>query len=261
PFVSIELNAVIEKELRYAMRNAQLRVLGVMPLVLIAVRLMPSRWQGGRGRGVPPGLAEHANSFAFYSEGMMAVFGVLYVFMLLSSLACNSFAFDDGGMRALILSPVERRTILIGKNVVIALIAVVFALLLLLVNQLVFGDLTIRAIVFVLLCLPVFAVLMTLAGNWLSMRFPKRLKFGKRLNMTGMAGLLLLPLFALMVLLPVVAAAAGYLAQSLVVKYATLALFAGAAVALYRPVVASQGRELARREQEILETVSGQTEA
>ncbi|MBC7909139.1 MAG: hypothetical protein H7Y30_01480, partial [Pyrinomonadaceae bacterium] len=139
PFVSIELNAVIEKELRYAMRNAQLRVLGVMPLVLIAVRLMPSRWQGG-GSETPPGL----ESFAFYSEGLMAAFGVLYVFLLLSSLACNSFAFDGSGMRALILAPIERRAILIGKNVVIALIAIVFALLLLLVNQLVFRDLTIR---------------------------------------------------------------------------------------------------------------------
>jgi hypothetical protein len=259
PFVSIELSAVIEKELRYAMRNAQLRVLGVMPLVLIAVRLMPSGWHG-RGRDMPPGLEPSIDSFSFYSEGLMATFGVLYVFLLLSSLACNSFAFEGSGMRALILAPVERRTILIGKNIVIALIAIAFALLLLLVNQLVFSDLTIRAVVFVLLCLPVFAVLMTLAGNWLSMRFPKRLKFGKRLNMTGMTGLLLLPLIALMALLPVAAAAAGYLAQSLVVKYATLALFAGAAVALYRPVVASQGHELALREQEILEAVSGQME-
>jgi purine-cytosine permease-like protein len=55
-------------------------------------------------------------------------------------------------------------------------------------------------------------------------------------------------------------ALAGYLAQSLLVKYATLALFAVLAVAFYCLMITSQGRALARNEQDILEAVSGRTE-
>ena len=254
PVLSAPLSAIIEKELRYALRNAQLRMMAVMPLVLIALRLLMTNGRR-RGDGLPPGLDAPLGEFAFYGEGLLAAGGVLYAFVLLSSVACNNFAFDGGGMRALILSPVERRAILIGKNSVLAFLATVFGLLLLLINQLVFRDLTFRAVLFVLLCLPVFAVTLMLVGNWLSLHFPKSMKFGKRMNVSGMTGLLLLPLAGLMALPPFLAAAAGYLAQSLAVKYVTLMLFAVFACALYRLVIARQGRELARREQEILEAV------
>jgi TRAP-type uncharacterized transport system fused permease subunit len=55
---------------------------------------------------------------------------------------------------------------------------------------------------------------------------------------------------------PLMAVAAGYFAESLAVKYATLALFAGVAVALYYFLINRQGRLLARNEIEILEAVS-----
>ena len=38
PFVSAELSAIVEKEMRYAMRNAQVRMMALMPLILIVVR-------------------------------------------------------------------------------------------------------------------------------------------------------------------------------------------------------------------------------
>jgi hypothetical protein len=252
PFVSAELSALLEKELRYALRNAQVRMLALMPLMLIAFRLLPT---GGQRRSGGMPAAPDFSEFALYGEGLFAALGILYVFLLLSSLACNVFAFEGGGMRALILSPVNRRLILIAKNTVTTLIATGFALLLLAVNQVVFRDLTFRALIFVLLCLPVFGAMMMLVGNWLSLRFPKGMKFGKRMNISGMAGLLLLPLALAMAVPPVLSAAAGYLAQSLAVKYVTLALFAFVAVALYRFLITKQGQELARREQEILEAV------
>jgi hypothetical protein len=252
PFVSAELSALLEKELRYAMRNAQVRMLALMPLMLIAFRLLPT---GGRRRSGDMPASLTFSEFALYGEGLLAALGILYVFLLLSSLACNIFAFEGGGMRALIMSPVNRRLILIAKNTVTSLIATGFALLLLAVNQVVFRDLTFRALIFVLLCLPVFAAMQMLVGNWMSLRFPKGMKFGKRMNISGMAGLLILPLALAMAVPPVLSAAAGYLAQSLAVKYVTLALFALVAVALYRFLITKQGQELARREQEILEAV------
>jgi hypothetical protein len=56
---------------------------------------------------------------------------------------------------------------------------------------------------------------------------------------------------------PIIATVAGYYAQSFMLKYVTLALFAAAAVALYLLLITRQGRALARHEQEILEAVGG----
>ena len=97
---------------------------------------------------------------------------------------------------------------------------------------------------------------MALAGNWFSIQFPKRMKFGKRLNVSGMAGLLILVVLIVMALPSLAAVFAGYFAQSLAVEYVTLALFAVLALVLYFPIVTLQGRSLERREREILEVVA-----
>lgn len=258
PLVSPQISAVVEKELRYAMRNAQLRMMAVMPLVLIAVRLL---------RGSRPGEAADsslrdvpATSFAAYTEGLLVAAGVLYVFLILSSLACNLFAYDGGGMRSLILAPVARRTILLGKNLTIALLAFVFCAVLLLVNQLVFRDLSGPALAVAALSFVFFAACFSVIGNWLSIRFPKRLEFGKRMNASGVTGFLLIPIMLALAAPVLLSAFFGYLAQSLTVKYATLALFAALAVALYALSISGQARSLARSEQQILDAVSGRTE-
>ena len=53
PLVPSDLAALIEKELRYAMRNAQLRMLALMPLILLGVRFMNTR-RFGRSGGCRP---------------------------------------------------------------------------------------------------------------------------------------------------------------------------------------------------------------
>jgi hypothetical protein len=260
PLLSAPLSAVVEKELRYAMRNAQLRVLAMMPLILLAFRIAPGSGQGRRGGGLMASSNPFGGEFAPYGEGLIPAAWVLYVFMILGSMACNLFAYEEGGMRTLILAPVERRLILLGKNLVLALVAFVFSAVLVIINELAFRDVSLRALLFVALCFPLFAVVQALVGNLLSIHFPKRLQFGKRMNVSGVTGLLLLPVAVLMAAAPLTAALAGYLAQSLIVKYATLFLFACAALALYPVLLDRQGRTLARREVAILEAVSGQTE-
>jgi hypothetical protein len=255
PFVSPDLAAVIEKESRYALRNAQLRMLALMPLILLAVRFMNTS-AFGRAGSLSPDATNRVNDFLYYGEGLMATAGILYVFLILSGVACNSFAFEGAGLRTVILSPIDRRKVLIGKNFVIAVICLVFSLALLLINQLVFGDLTLTALLFVTLSFIVFAVFMSITGNWFSIRFPKQMKFGKRMNVSGVAGLLLLPLLVLMALPPLAATAIGYLTQSLLVEYGTLALFASFALLVYFPIVKMQGESLAREERTILEAVS-----
>jgi hypothetical protein len=265
PLLSAELSAVIEKELRYAMRNAQLRMMMLMPLILIALRLAQTS-RVGRGaatgaRGLPAtAVGPVGASFAQYADGLLAAVGVLYVFLILSSLACNLFAYEGAGMRAFILSPLNRRTILLGKNITITFLALVFSTLLIIVNQIVFRDQSTGAIIFAALCFLLFSAAISLIGNWLSIRFPKRLEYGKRMNASGVAGFLLIPMLLALMIPPLAAAAAGYFAQSLTVKYATLALFAGVAGALYYLLISRQGRLLAQCEVDILEAVSKRTD-
>ncbi|HSS18816.1 MAG TPA: hypothetical protein VLL54_01830 [Pyrinomonadaceae bacterium] len=252
PLLSPALSAVVEKELRYLMRNAQIRMMTMTPLILIVVRFMNRRRFGSAG----PAAHGFGHGFFHYGEGLMVTTGLLYVFLILSGLFCNQFAFEKGGMRALVLSPVSRKTFLLGKNIAISIVALIFGAGLLIINELVFRDLTPNALLFAVLSFFTFLSLMLVMGNSFSLRFPKRLKFGKRLNLSGVVGLLLIPALIVLALPPLAATAAGYVAQSLLVEYATLGVLAALTFGLYLLLVGHQGETLQRRELEILEAVN-----
>lgn len=250
PLTSPQFSALFEKEVRYALRNAQLRVIAVMAVGLtVVLRLGPA---GMSGRGGPWSVA-----LTPYAEGAGAVFSVVYIFMLVSPLSTNLFGYDGAGMRALVLSPVSRRTVLLAKNAALALVALLLVAAGVLVGGLILGDLTPRALVFALLAFVTTAGLFGPIGNWLSAQFPKRVQFGKRMNRSGVAGLMLVPVFFLMLVPPAVAVAAGHFAESHAVKYVILAAFALASVGFYALVLPLQGRQLERRELAILEAVTG----
>ena len=252
PLMSPGLSAIVEKDLRYVMRNAQVRMMTLMPLILIVVRIMNRRRFDQAGSG----SSTFATDFFKYGEGLMATGGILYVFLILTGLFCNQFAFERGGMRMIVLSPVDRKTILLGKNIAISTVALIFSAGLLTVNQLVFRDVTLGALLFVVLSFLTFVALMSVMGNWLSVRFPKRMKFGKRLNVSGVVGLLLIPMIVVLALPPLAATAAGYVAQSLLIEYATLAVLAVLAIGFYLLLLNTQGESLRQRELEILEAVN-----
>jgi hypothetical protein len=252
PMMSPGLSAIVEKDLRYVMRNAQVRMMTLMPLILIVVRIMNRRRFDQAGSG----SSTFATDFFKYGEGLMATGGMLYVFLILAGLFCNQFAFERGGMRMIVLSPVDRKTILLGKNIAISTVALIFSAGLLTVNQLVFRDITLGALLFIVLSFLTFVPLMSVMGNWLSVRFPKRMKFGKRLNVSGVVGLLLIPMIIVLALPPLAATAAGYVAQSLLIEYATLAVLAVLAIGFYLLLLNTQGEALRQRELEILEAVN-----
>ena len=248
PFLSPDLSAIVEKELRYATRNAQVRMMGLMPLLVIVIRLVNSPKFGAARRGVSGG-------FMAYGSGLLLIGGTLYVFLILAGMSCNLFAFEEGGMRTLILSPIDRRKILFGKNLVLTLIALVFVIALLILNTIIFRDMTILNLLFVALSFVSFAAISAMIGNWLSIRFPKRMRYGKRLNVSGVAGLFLIPLIVLLVIPPVAATVVGYSTESLLNEYLFLALFALVLLGLYWLSINWHGRLLARRELDILEAV------
>lgn len=256
PLVSSQISAVVEKELRYVMRNAQVRMMVLMPLILIVVRLVNKN----RFRSGPESMTATVRDLLYYGEGFMASVGVLYVFLILTGISCNQFAFEEGGMRTLILSPADRKGILIGKNLATTIVALVFSCALLVINELVFRDLTVRALMFVALAFVGFAATTSTIGNWLSVRFPKRMRFGKRMNVSGAVGLLVIPLLVVLALPSVAAVAAGYFSQSLLVEYVTLAMFTALALCSYLLLISSQGRGLQKREVEILEAVREPTD-
>jgi len=249
PFVSAELSAVVEKEIRYAMRNAQVRMMAFMPLLIIVIRLVNSQRMGGAARPQAPGY------FLAYGSGLIATGGVLWVFLMLAGLSCNHFAFEENGMRTLILAPVDRRKILLGKNIAVTALALVFSTILLIFNAIVFRDLTPSTLLFIALSFITFAAIISSAGNWLSIRFPKHMRFGKRLNLTGVSGLLLIPLLVMLALPPLFATLVGYFTQSILNEYLTLLVLMLLSPTIYFAMLQLQGRSLAKREIEILEAV------
>lgn len=256
PLLSPDLSAIVEKEWRYATRNAQMRMMAVMPLILIAIRLINSqRMESGLQRG-----PSTAYDFMTYGAGLMATGGVLYVFLILAGLSCNAFAFEEGGMRTLILSPVDRRTILLGKNIAMTALAIVFSIVLLTLNTIIFRDMTVGHLLFVALSFITFAALMSSIGNWLSIHFPKRMVFGKRMNVSGVAGVLLIPIIIVLGIAPLTATLAGYFTRSLLVQYVVLAALALLTIGIYVLTLNIHGRTLARREIDILEAVREPTD-
>jgi len=248
PFASQEFSALFEKEVRYALRNAQLRVIAVMAVALtVVLRVGPA---GAGSRRMWSGLTP-------YAEGAGAVFSVVYIFMLVSPLSTNLFGYDGAGMRALVLSPVSRRTMLLAKNTAVTLISLLLVTVGVGVGGFFLGDLTAPVLLFALLSFVTTAALFAPFGNWLSLQFPKRVQFGKRMNRSGVAGLMLVPLFVLLLVPPAVSVAAAHFAQSSIVKYVILAAFALLSVGLYALMLPRQGRSLERRELEILEAVTG----
>jgi ABC-2 type transport system permease protein len=248
PLVSPQFSAVVEKELRYALRNAQLRVIALMAVGLtIVLRMAPF---GGGSRRAWGQVSQ-------YADGAGAVFSVIYIFTLVSPLSTNLFGYDGAGMRALVLAPVSRRLLLAAKNASVTFISLVLVAAGVFAGGLVFGDLTPLTLLFAALAFVNTAALYALFGNWLSLTFPARVRFGKRMNRSGVAGLLLVPFFLILLAPPAVAVAAAHFAGSLAAKYVILAAFAGLSVALYLLLLPLQARALERRELEILEAVTG----
>jgi hypothetical protein len=254
--LSEQTSAVLEKEIRYALRNAQLRMLAIMPLVLIGIKF--ARLEGTpRRAGSPVGISQFLGGLGPYTEGYMAAVAVLYIFMVLGGLACNAFAYEGSGMKTWILSPIKRKSILLAKNLTVLAIAATFSILFLVVNEAVFGDLSFEALAFVVASFLIGGLMLMMVGNVLSIYFPKRMVFGKRINTSGIAGLSLLPIFLGMAVLLAAPVLAGFLTRSLAVKYGTLMLLVFVMVAAYALFLPMQGRLLAKREREILESVSG----
>jgi hypothetical protein len=201
----------------------------------------------------------------FIAAGAMSV----SVFTLFQFFA-NQFGFDRDGFRALMLSPTERRLILLGKNLACLPASALLALAVL-------GFISIRLhlslpmILAALFQLATILLLATTGGNLFSILVPWRIQPGS-MKPTKMSGLATLTLFLRQLLFPVmispvfVPPLAGWLWQKAglpglipVDLILSLAL-ATAAGFIYWQTLQAFGRWLQRRETKILNVVTIEVE-
>jgi hypothetical protein len=201
----------------------------------------------------------------FIVTGMMT----FTLFMLVQFLA-NQFGFDRQGFRAFVLSPVERRLILLGKNLATWPVGATFGLLPLVIVSfwLRLPILTAVAAVFQLATL---LLLGSLAGNLLSILVPFRIQAGsmKPTKMPALAMLamvfcqFLFPVVMLPVFVPALLELLWQLAGWPVLVPVNLIvslLLATLTAILYWRTLEPLGRLLQRREIKILNTVTAEQE-
>jgi ABC-2 type transport system permease protein len=161
--------AMLQKELRYLIRNTMLMMNLVLPLFFVVL----ISYSAGNPR--------HAGDNPFFNKFAEFGFpgGVAYMFLIVGQMANNSFAYDGRGVQLLYLAPVGFRDVLLGKN-------------LMTVIELAFETVAVWILVSVLrqpprlnyvgatLCWLLFALVVHLiVGNWLSLQFPRRFDFGQ----------------------------------------------------------------------------------
>ena len=197
-------------------------------------------------------------SFTGIAVATFAMFGVM-------QLVNNQFGYDRDGFRALMLSPIPRRDILIGKNMGLAPYAIAVGLLAVVVQQFVYPM---QWTHFLATLVQVFSIyfVICMVANLMSIYAPVAVAQGTMKPVNLKIGVILLqllitfllPLLMLPLMVPpgleILAAALGF---DRIPIYLTLSfLMLGIVLLAYRWVIAGQGKMLSEKEKEILVTVT-----
>ena len=162
----VTVAAVLGKEFRYLFRNGFVATALFFPPMLVLLFSM----QFG---GAHP-TTKHAISPDLFFPGMMA-----YLTLILMAPSFNSFAYEGRGMQTYFMLPVRFRDILMAKNLVtLAILTGEIASCVALLKWRV--GLPPNPIFFATICALIFAVTGQLTiANWSSLKFPKKMEFGK----------------------------------------------------------------------------------
>lgn len=221
PGVSRPVSAVFEKEVRYAFRSGPMLLNFLVPLILVVFFGYTFRMQGG---------------FRHVPSAMIFPFATAYTFLIQINWVFNSFAFESTGIQFFLLSPARFRDILMGKNLLLALMSLVDTLLVLAVVSFMFGT------------PPAWIVLSTFAallygtlgnfaiGNILSVCFPRRMDFGafRKKNQNGLTMLIALLTEAVFIALGVAVFALARIFHFTSFVVLIFLAFAGVAAIAYR---------------------------
>jgi hypothetical protein len=195
---------------------------------------------------------------------------IMFTFLGMSHLMFNQFGFDRGGFRQLVLLPVSRRHILLGKNLAFLPIAIVLGSILLLIIKI---ALSISFTIILSACLQLVAtfLLLSIVGNLISIFVPYHIAPGsmRKTKTSAMTSFLifisrlLFPMAIVPMLLPpaigLLMSHLGWLPAgpvNLVLSMVLLALL----VFFYKLSLPSLGKLLLRREKQILQVVTEKVE-
>jgi ABC-2 type transport system permease protein len=224
------VEAVFLKEVRYLYRNSIAALNLFLPLIIVGAmslntRAISTNHPGGHGGG---GLAK------FFTSNLAYPGAVAYALLILMQFSMNSLAYEGSGVQLLYVLPVKFRTIMLGKNLfqvaVLALEAVMCWALIIAISG--------PPPFIILLCtwtgLAFVALINMAAGNYLSLRFPRKFEFGVRARRTsGVASLAMFVLYGgSLGLLGGVAALVRFLAGAWFIPLA-FAVLCVAALAVY----------------------------
>jgi ABC-2 type transport system permease protein len=200
----------------------------------------------------------------------IATGSIVFPVFFLAQFFANQFGFDRDGFRALILSPADRRLILLGKNLAGLPVAATFGAVLITLTtvRLHLPPLTVLA---TLLQLASLLLMAGLAGNLLSILMPYRIQPGT-MKPTKMPGLTMVLLMFCQMLFPLAMSPVfigpllemlwhrsnlpGFVPVNLIFS----TLLCGLMTILYWQTLAPLGRLLQRRETKILGVVSVEVE-
>jgi ABC-2 type transport system permease protein len=166
-FLPPQVGAVFRKEVRYLKRNTFLFLSLIIPPVMVLFFSM-------QFAGLHAWALKKGPSPDLFFPGMMA-----YLVLILMAPSYNSFAHESRGIQTYFNSPVRFREILLGKNLLTALIIVCeMALCIVLVGFR--AGWPSAPILVATLAAMVFSVVGQLTiANWSSLSFPKKMEFGK----------------------------------------------------------------------------------
>jgi hypothetical protein len=258
PGVPDEASAVAAVSFRSILRAPEVKM-ALAAAFVIPIILGASLFFQGKSSTIPEDL-----------KPFLALGAIAFSFMMLVQFFANQFGFDRDGFGAFVLSPADRRLILLGKN--LAALPIVCCsglfLLVLVAARLHLPALTILAGLFQIATM---SIIVSLYGNLLSIYAPYRIQQGS-LKPTKVSGAMMLAIFISIVLFPLVMLpvflppliellwrVAGMPAALPVNLIFSISL-AGLAVLLYWQFLPSLGRLLQRRERKILEILTAEVE-
>jgi len=162
------VSAVVEKELRYAMRSGPMLLnLAIPVLIILFVSVTLTS----------PRLGKDAAFFLRLGDYLFPI-AVFYSFLVLSNYIYNVMAFDAHGTQLWFSAPVSVQEVLKGKNLAHAVLVGMEAAVAGLVVTLLKGPPPLRVVAATLAALAVVLLASYTVGNLLSLYFPRRWQFG-----------------------------------------------------------------------------------
>jgi ABC-2 type transport system permease protein len=244
-FLPPQIGAVFRKEINYLKRNTFLFFSLLIPPLMVFFFSM-------QFAGTSSGPFKQGITPERFFPGMMA-----YLVLMLVAPSYNSFAHESRGIQTYFMSPVRFREILLGKNLmtmVIVLIELSFCVMLVGFRV---GFPSTPVTVATLMAVAFSVVSQLTIANWSSIRFPKRMDFGKMQGQRN-SGMSVLLMFGVQLVLAGISALILLSGQSLDSPWLPAEVFtvlAAAAVAGYFASLDSLTELAEKKKETLMETL------